>query len=212
MNTARLPVREEQQAATRRRILDACADLALRHGGLDDPELFTFARVAELAGVSERTVYRAFPTKRELSAAFLDEAVLTGGEALPTDLASISGFLRRVTQSWSERFPPTLDTTPPVAPGTTTGAGEEEDTGRATRDHAVLAMVEALPPDGRTEAQRRAVAGVLRHLISLRSVAQTAARFQVTLADAGEAHAWAVDTLSQSLLDPGTEGEAHGTH
>ena len=56
------PLREEQAAATRSRILDAC--LALMRTGAD----LTYSAVATRAGVQERTVYRHFPTRGDLEA------------------------------------------------------------------------------------------------------------------------------------------------
>ncbi|MEZ5141161.1 MAG: helix-turn-helix domain-containing protein [Acidimicrobiales bacterium] len=65
MNSSRdysSPLRAEQAAATRARIVDAAIDL-LQH---TDPGAFSMQDVAERAGVALRTVYRAFPTKDDL--------------------------------------------------------------------------------------------------------------------------------------------------
>ncbi|HYB02585.1 MAG TPA: TetR/AcrR family transcriptional regulator [Ktedonobacteraceae bacterium] len=56
------PLRQSQAAATRMRILEACA--SVMETGAD----LTFSNVAEAAGVQERTVYRHFPTKADLEA------------------------------------------------------------------------------------------------------------------------------------------------
>ena len=200
MTAERLTVREEQAGVTRRRILDACAELALRHGGLDDPALFTYARVAELAGVSERTVYRAFPTKNDLTAAFLNEATLTQGEPIPTDAAELGSFLRRICRAWDEQFPvrDTDDTGRRPFGDPVPEADAVALDGRRARDHAIRDAVAAAVPDT-PAAGVGAVAGVVRMLVSLRSVAQTSARFDVSLATAGDAHAWAVETLINAL-------------
>ncbi len=60
------PLREAQAAATAQRILEAVGAV-LERG--DEP---TFAQVADAAGCQERTVYRHFPTKEDLAAAFWD--------------------------------------------------------------------------------------------------------------------------------------------
>ncbi|HKE14969.1 MAG TPA: TetR family transcriptional regulator [Kofleriaceae bacterium] len=60
----RSQLRDTQAAATRQRILEAVA-AALERG--EEP---TFAVVAAEAGCQERTVYRHFPTREELAAAF----------------------------------------------------------------------------------------------------------------------------------------------
>ena len=68
MNTASLPspyespLREEQKEATRQRILDAAGRL-MEDRGLKE---FSFAAIAQEAGVQERTVYRHFPSKDAL--------------------------------------------------------------------------------------------------------------------------------------------------
>jgi AcrR family transcriptional regulator len=54
------PLREQQAAATRARILDACVAIMERGGDL------TYAAVASEAGVQERTVYRHFPARIDL--------------------------------------------------------------------------------------------------------------------------------------------------
>jgi AcrR family transcriptional regulator len=59
-------LREQQREVTRDLILNAVARL-LREGRLSE---FTFADVAKLAGVSERTVYRHFLTRDELLQTF----------------------------------------------------------------------------------------------------------------------------------------------
>lgn len=56
------PLRVEQAAATRDRILDATVELL--QGA--DPAAFGMQEVADRAGVSVRTVYRAYPTKDDL--------------------------------------------------------------------------------------------------------------------------------------------------
>jgi AcrR family transcriptional regulator len=60
------PLRASQAAATRERIVAACAALMQRGGDL------TYAAVAAAAGVQERTVYRHFPKKEDLEAALWD--------------------------------------------------------------------------------------------------------------------------------------------
>jgi AcrR family transcriptional regulator len=58
------PLRAAQAAATRARILEAMADV------IEQGQDATYAAIAAAADVQERTVYRHFPTKDELYAAF----------------------------------------------------------------------------------------------------------------------------------------------
>ncbi len=60
------PLREAQAAATSHRILEAVGAV------LERGEEPTYALVAQEAGCQERTVYRHFPTREELAAAFWD--------------------------------------------------------------------------------------------------------------------------------------------
>ena len=60
------PLRQAQSAATSQRILEAVREV------LERGEEPTYALVAEAAGCQERTVYRHFPTREDLVAAFWD--------------------------------------------------------------------------------------------------------------------------------------------
>lgn len=60
--TYTLKRRAEQQAATRRRIVEAAVDL---HGSVG-PAMTTFSMVAERAGVQRHTLYAHFPDERSL--------------------------------------------------------------------------------------------------------------------------------------------------
>lgn len=58
----RSPLRAQQAAATHERILRACVELVSQRDSLD----LSMSELARVAGVSEPTVYRHFPTKRDL--------------------------------------------------------------------------------------------------------------------------------------------------
>jgi AcrR family transcriptional regulator len=64
------PVRRKRTARTRGRILSAGADLARDTETWDWSDL-TFRAVAERVGISERTVYRYFPTEHDLHTAVM---------------------------------------------------------------------------------------------------------------------------------------------
>jgi AcrR family transcriptional regulator len=69
--------RAEQQAQTRRRIVEAAVDL---HGSIG-PALTTFSMVAERAGVQRHTLYAHFPDERSLNLAC--SALVMGRDPLP---------------------------------------------------------------------------------------------------------------------------------
>ncbi|MBI1365724.1 MAG: TetR family transcriptional regulator [Alphaproteobacteria bacterium] len=62
MNAGPAPLRDAHKALTRTRILDAAIEILTA----EPIENLTFARLAEAAGVTERTVYRHFPSREEL--------------------------------------------------------------------------------------------------------------------------------------------------
>lgn len=75
------PLRAEQQELTRQRILESVVEeLESRR-----PEELSFASIADRARVSERTVYRHFPTKEALMDTFWQWWV-TGPFGVPTDV------------------------------------------------------------------------------------------------------------------------------
>ena len=91
-----MSLREEQVALTRRRIIDAVAELLLEA----DPSALSVPVVAERAGVSIRTVYRHFEDKAALveSVAEIDDPALS--LPLPAlDGSDLCSYLRR---AWSD--------------------------------------------------------------------------------------------------------------
>jgi AcrR family transcriptional regulator len=89
------PLREEQAAATRERILGALRDLIVD----EHPSNITMADVAKRAKVSERTVYRHYPTREELFHALFTWAVTAGEDVSPVranDPAGLIAMARRM--------------------------------------------------------------------------------------------------------------------
>lgn len=93
------PLRAEQAAATRDRIVDA----AVVHLQAGDTAGFSMQDVADEAGVSVRTVYRAFPTKEDLLVGVMETIKerfeRTAGSPPTTSdelIASIRGAVRAV--------------------------------------------------------------------------------------------------------------------
>jgi AcrR family transcriptional regulator len=83
---AQATLREEQRAVTERRIVVALASLIADEHPLD----ISMAAVAKSAGVSEPTLYRHFPTKRDLFAALAryEYAAVAAGIA-PTSISDL---------------------------------------------------------------------------------------------------------------------------
>src|SRR2546423_13233229 len=86
------PLREEQAAATRRRILDGLSEL-LDERRADD---ISMADVAQRARVAERTLYRHFPTRLDLFRALFQQLVgEPDGDALrPGSIDEIIAIVR----------------------------------------------------------------------------------------------------------------------
>ena len=95
----KMTLREQQRAVTRNRIITALSELIESHHPLDD----TMAGVAEQAGVSEPTLYRYFPTKRDLFAALGSNLYMktTAGVA-PSNVDELIEFLPVLYRQFAE--------------------------------------------------------------------------------------------------------------
>lgn len=155
------PLRADQAAATRTRVIAAAVAL-LEHG---DPT-FGMQDVADKAGVSVRTVYRAFPSKDDLLAGVLGEikAQFEGAAGPPPTtraelIASIPAAVRAVSE---------LE--PMYRALLATAAGQE--THRATAAQRLASVERAFEDglEGLDERRRRLAVAVLHLLTSSRSV------------------------------------------
>ena len=95
----RMSLREQQRAVTHDRIITALSELIESRHPLD----VTMAGVAEQAGVSEPTLYRHFPTKRDLFAALGSNLYrkTTAGVA-PSNLDELVEFLPALYRQFAE--------------------------------------------------------------------------------------------------------------
>jgi AcrR family transcriptional regulator len=145
------PTRRQRAAETSERIVTAGAGLVREFTSWDWDGL-TFRAVAERADVSERTVYRHFPTERHLHDAVMarleDEAGITYDDV---ELASIADVTAKLIASL-RRFAVEQTVTTPLSPAFL-GADER-------RRNALLRAVQAEAPD-LTEVQQRIAAGLL---------------------------------------------------
>jgi AcrR family transcriptional regulator len=98
------PLREEQAAATRARILDALLELLREDGN----HLVTLAMetVAARAGVSKPTLYRHFPNKASLFGALAEASYdRVSANVGPVSLEGLDAILPRVFRAMDEREP-----------------------------------------------------------------------------------------------------------
>lgn len=187
-------LRERKREKTRRAILEAIAEIEMIHGGALDPSLVTYARIAEIVGVSERTVYRFFPTKAELDRAYAEAVpVALGADLEVTDMASYIEGLETIGRQWTERLGPLRVTEHEV------GADEypESLASRRARDERTVKMLVSERPELRDlpETQRRAIAASVNNTLSIRSVAIIAQRWNLTIEEATRAQAWAARAI-----------------
>ncbi len=145
------PARRRRVAETREGIVSAGAGL-VREFTTWDWDGLTFRAVAERAGLSERTVYRHFPTERHLHDAVMarleDEAGITYEDV---ELGNVARVTARFFESL-HRFAVEETVHTPVGPAFV-GADER-------RRAALLRAVSAEAPD-LTEVQQRIAAGLL---------------------------------------------------
>jgi AcrR family transcriptional regulator len=185
------PVRRAQAARTRARIVDAGVAL-VRELPTWDWRSLTFAAVAERASVGVRTVYRYFPTERELHDAVmgrLQEAAGGGtyeGLALG-DLARMAARLHAALPSfavsrWGEDVPaqPTL-----------------AEVDRRRRDALAAAVTDATPdwPEG----ERLMAAAVLDVLWGVGPYERLTTAWNLTGPQATAALTWAIDILVNAI-------------
>lgn len=145
------PARRQRLAETRDRIVTAGAALVREFTSWDWDGL-TFRAVAERADVSERTVYRHFPTERQLHDAVMarleDEAGITYEDV---ELANVADVTVRLIASL-QRFAVEQTVRAPQGPAFQ-GADER-------RREALLRAVRTEAPD-LTDVQQRIAAGLL---------------------------------------------------
>ncbi|UXA19914.1 TetR/AcrR family transcriptional regulator [Mycobacterium sp. SMC-4] len=183
------PARRKQAEQTRDRIVAAGSELVHQYRSWDWREL-TFRAVAERAGVGERTVYRHFPTERELHDAVMHRLEDEAGIAYEdVDLVNLTETTRRFFASL-QRF--TVERTvrrsdQPVF----TGAEQR-------RAQALLRAVAAAAPDW-PEHRHRAVAGLLDVLWNLPAYELLVDAWEMTPAAAAESLTWLIDRVIAAI-------------
>jgi len=143
-------LRDARTEVVRERVLEGVAELLTAGDDL------TFAKVARVAGVPERTVYRHFPTKEALLTAvfhWANERIGFAGE-LPTDGAAVVGLVREVFPGFDEIAPVVRELL--LAPEGRVARLADAD----RRREAAAAVVENEAPGLDPDAARRVAAAV----------------------------------------------------
>lgn len=183
------PLRAEQRAQTRARIIEAAIELLAE----EELEEVTIPLVAKRAGVSVRTVYAHFPTKEALAetiAELLDERI--GALQFPDKADELPAFVAGIFAGF--------DRDEPLFTGALrTKAGRAVSARRRPRrieelERALEPELSALEPAERREAL--AAIYLIHSVLTWRAMKDY---FGLTGAQAGAAAAWAVQALLREL-------------
>jgi AcrR family transcriptional regulator len=182
-------LRDEQAAVARERIFQAVAQLIERDGATE----LTMPQVAELSGVSLRTLYRYFPTREAL----LDAAGRwIGGELLrqgyPQSLDDVADSFQRACAEFEER--PGL-----VRAMALSQVGREARSAR--RQERLDAIRHALEQEvgDLTESELAQAEAVLAYLHNMLAYTTLREEQQLPGEEIGEALGWAIRTLVADL-------------
>jgi AcrR family transcriptional regulator len=183
------PLRRRQAAETRERILDAASRLV--HGFPTwDWRALTFRAAAEHAGVSERTVYRHFPTERELRDAVMrrleEEAGVSYQGIGLDDLPRVTALVFSARASFAA--------TAAVADDPTFAAEDQ------LRRDALLDAVAAEAGDW-TDVEREMAAGLLDVLWNVPSFERLVVQWGLDADDATRAITWAIGLVVGAIRD-----------
>jgi len=183
-------VRRGQVAATRARILAAGSELAHRANRWDWGDL-TARAIAAQAGVSERTVYRHFPTERQLHEALMrlleQEAGISYEQVRIDDLPAVASRLFASLPSFA---------VPPIFV-------QRDPTFLASDQRRCEALVRAVGELAHTwpERERHMAAAILDVLWTPFSYERLVANWGFDAADATAAVTWAIDAITSAVRD-----------
>jgi AcrR family transcriptional regulator len=184
------PLRAEQAAATNDRVVGAAIDLLQE----TDPGVFGMQDVADRAGVSLRTVYRAFPTKDDLLVGVLDAVKERFAEiagAPPTSRAEFDASVSGAVRAVYELEPLYRALFASVAGRRThqSGAGKRQQ----AIETAFADELAGLPED-----RVRLIVSVLHLVTSARTVLWLKDYAGLDVDDASEAIGWAIAALADA--------------
>ena len=183
-------LREQQAELTRELILEAVADRLER----DDPTDISVPEIAAASGVSLRTVYRYYPTRQELLAAaaeWINERYL-GGLGFPETVDELLVHLPQAFETFG-KHPRLVRTMALTEVGRSVRASRREQRLAAMRK-ALAEVTDNLPRRERRRAE--AIFGSLYDMSTWVSMHEEAG---LNGREAGEAVAWAVETLVDDL-------------
>lgn len=192
------PVRRERAGQTRERIVAAGAAL-VHEFPIWDWSGLTFRAVAERAGVGERTVYRHFPTERDLHAAVMRRLQAEAGVGYDDlDLDTVIDVTARSFAALSSYAVSRWDHTEPPQPVLIA-----ED--RQRRD----ALLGAVAPHstGWTEHEHRATAAVLDVLWSLPGCERLVRVWQLDPDTATQAVSWVMGLVVEAIREGHRPGD-----
>jgi|SRR5271165_1267698 len=191
------PVRREQAAKTRERIVVAGWELA-HESPVWDWRALTVRAVAGRAGVNERTVYRHFPGERELHDAVMQRLEEEAGVTLEgLRLDDVAKATARVFAHVSS-FP----MVPRLPRGPTLSAADERR--RASLLHAVAAQADGWPGTDAAKA-----AAILDVLWSVGSYERLRTGWELSAEDATRALTWAIGLVASAVAEGHSPGESH---
>lgn len=181
------PVRRRKVAETRERILTAASALVHSFDTWNWDDL-TFRAVAELAGVSERTVYRHFATERELHDAVMRRLVEEAGVSYDDlDLGDVADVTARVFASLSSYAVTTWTTDNPTL-------RQQDD----VRRRALLDAVTAAADDW-TESDRALAAAALDVLWAPATYERLRGNWTLDADDATAVVTWLLGLVSDAI-------------
>ncbi len=180
------PLRANQAAATKARIINATVAL-LRHGDA----AFSMQDVAGGAGVSVRTVYRAFPTKEDLLVGVLDEIKTRFEHAAGSPPTTRGELIASVPIAVKAVY----ELEPLYRALFATAAGQETHRAAAGERWAPVERAFADGLDGLSERQRRLVVSMLHLVTSSKSVLWLKDYAGLDVDEASDAVTWAVTAL-----------------
>ncbi len=177
------PIRREQVARTRQAILSAGSAIAHELPSWNWREL-TFRAVAERAGVSERTVYRHFPSERELHDAVMGQLEREAGVCYENiTIDQVSAVATRVFAARG------AFAVAPSAVNDPAFAAEDQ-----RRKDALLGAVEAVTPEW-TPEERELAAAILDVLWSMPAYERLVTAWRLDARQAIRAIDWAIRSV-----------------